>query len=200
MNWLAHVALAQPDHEWRLGNLLADFLKGRTWPEMSDGLAGGLRLHQQIDAFTDAHPSWRNSCARLGDKGFLRGVVVDVVYDHLLTCNWDNFTSQSLRGLLDEFYVEALTLRRDLPEDAAYFVERLVHSDRLGRYGTLELVDGALARIDGRLSERIRQRETTRQYASQIAEAYDGLEADFLAFYPELMAHVEMRLKSHIGA
>jgi len=191
VNWLAHVALSPPDAEHQLGNLLADFLRGRRWPNMSPQLLAGLQLHQRIDAFTDSHPCWRQSRDRLGENGILRGIVVDVVYDHMLTRHWKNFASQSMRDFLDEFYSEAGRLKSDLPEDTAAFVESVIRSDRLGRYGEVEWVEGAFSRIDDRLSERIKRRDTMQRYIPLLASAYAGIEADFLAFYPDLLAHAE---------
>lgn len=189
MNWLAHVALSPPDTEHQLGNLLADFLRGRKWPGMSPALRDGLRLHQRIDAYTDAHPCWRQSRDRLGETGLLRGVVIDVVYDHMLTRHWENFAPQRLRPFLNQFYDDASNITPQLPSDAGGFVESLIHSDRLGRYGELDDVAEALERINRRLSDRIRRRDNMLRYLPLIEQAYDGIEADFLAFYPELIAH-----------
>ncbi|MEO0796184.1 MAG: hypothetical protein AAFX93_13525 [Verrucomicrobiota bacterium] len=87
MNWLAHIFLSPPNIENQLGNLLADLLKGRTWDDMSEGMRAGIQLHQAIDSFTDSHPCWKNSVRSLGDVGHLRGVVVDLAYDHMLSRN-----------------------------------------------------------------------------------------------------------------
>src|SRR5437868_12558243 len=56
MNWLAHVFLSEPDVECRLGNLLADLVKGKARQAMSPRFRRGLACHQAIDAFTDYHP------------------------------------------------------------------------------------------------------------------------------------------------
>lgn len=189
MNWLAHVTLSPPNCEMQLGNLLADLLKGRKWPEMSENLGAGIKLHYRIDHYTDSHELWKRSCRRLSERGYLRGVVIDVVYDHFLTKHWRNFATQSMRDFLDHFYLETRQYTEGLPDDACAFVESVVESDRLGRYGDPTSVHRAMERIDERLSERIRRRETTSQYIPLLADAYDGIEADFLEFFPQLMAH-----------
>ncbi|MGL4552092.1 MAG: ACP phosphodiesterase, partial [Gemmataceae bacterium] len=65
MNWLAHALLSPPDPEVRLGNLLADLVKGRDRHPMGEPFRRGIALHQRIDRFTDAHPVVHRSIARL---------------------------------------------------------------------------------------------------------------------------------------
>ena len=85
VNWLVHVFLSKPDIEFRLGNLLADLVKGRDRAAMPSLFLEGVRQHQRIDAFTDTHPVVRRSRARIGgDYGHARGILVDVFYDHFL--------------------------------------------------------------------------------------------------------------------
>ncbi len=55
MNWLAHAFLSNPDIEFRLGNVLADLVKDADRASMPAAFQAGLRQHQEIDAFTDAH-------------------------------------------------------------------------------------------------------------------------------------------------
>ena len=39
-----------------LGNLVADFVRARDITDFPDTIQAGIRLHQRIDSFTDAHP------------------------------------------------------------------------------------------------------------------------------------------------
>ena len=64
MNWLAHLFLADPDVESRLGNLLGDLVKGKARDTLSPGLKRGLECHQIIDVFTDSHSIVKQSKRR----------------------------------------------------------------------------------------------------------------------------------------
>ncbi len=64
LNWLAHVFLSEPDVEFRLGNLLADIVRGEELRRMSAGFQRGVQKHKQIDAFTDSHPLVKRSRSR----------------------------------------------------------------------------------------------------------------------------------------
>lgn len=56
MNWLAHTLLSSKSIEYQLGNLLADPMKGRWWPGVSDEMVAGFQMHTAIDSFTDSNP------------------------------------------------------------------------------------------------------------------------------------------------
>ena len=82
MNWLAHVFLSEQNLEFRLGNLLADIVRGEQRSGMSADFLRGVQCHQAIDSFTDSHPLVRRSRARIGaEQRRFSGVLVDVFYD-----------------------------------------------------------------------------------------------------------------------
>ena len=76
MNWLAHVFLSEKNIDYQLGNLLADPLKAMTWPDASQAVVDGIKMHTRIDSFTDSHASVSRSKARLGQKGYLKPVAI----------------------------------------------------------------------------------------------------------------------------
>ena len=100
MNWLAHIFLSEKEIDFQLGNLLADPLKGKSWPEANKATQAGIRLHKKIDAYTDSHACVSRSKSRLGKKGYLKPVVIDIVYDHLLHKHWDNYAEESLHDFI----------------------------------------------------------------------------------------------------
>ena len=192
MNWLAHVFLSKPDVHFRLGNLLADLMKGRTWEGIQGDTKEGMAIHREIDSFTDSHRMFALSKSRLANAGFLRGVVIDLAYDHMLTRNWERYSDQSLEAFLAEFHTEAEAVIDEYPEKAKHFVLSLIESNRLGTYGETGSLKHALKRVDDRLSERVLSRENTSRYFNSLLDEYENIEKDFLRFFPELMAHMEM--------
>jgi len=97
MNWLAHLLLAEPNPELRLGNLLGDLVKGEERKILNPQLQRGLECHQAIDIFTDKHSIVKCSKKRL-DPQYRRfaGILVDVFYDYILANNWDDYSDRSL--------------------------------------------------------------------------------------------------------
>ncbi len=119
MNWLAHVFLSEPDVEFRLGNLLADIVRGEELRRMSPAFQRGVDKHKQIDAFTDAHPVVKRSRARISTR-FRRfsGVLVDVFYDHLLASDWDRYSPIVLDAFTARFYADIEARHIELPASA----------------------------------------------------------------------------------
>jgi len=124
VNYLAHLVLAEPSEDSRLGALIGDFMRGYSAEDFAPGIRDGILLHRRIDELTDAHPVFRRSRSRFPEP--LRrysGVVVDVVYDHFLAKSFERWCATALRGFADDTY--ALLDRRfgELPE-------RLQHATR----------------------------------------------------------------------
>ena len=99
MNFLAHARLSFSDPEVLVGNMISDFVKGRRQYDYPAGIQKGIRLHRAIDQFTDTHPV--NQEAKLLFRPAYRlyaGAMVDVVYDHFLATDEEEFDEESLRG------------------------------------------------------------------------------------------------------
>jgi acyl carrier protein phosphodiesterase len=84
-----------------VGNLVADFVKGRQLYGYAPGIQKGVLLHRAIDAFTDAHDATKAL------KAFFRpqyrlyaGAFADVVYDHFLANDSAAFENE---GALQRF-------------------------------------------------------------------------------------------------
>lgn len=191
MNWLAHLFLSEHNTDYQLGNLLADPLKGKAWPGASEKLQQGMQTHRRIDAFTDQHPQVQQSKQRLGRAGYLRGVVIDIVYDHLLTQHWQQFATVEQPAFIDEFYSRATQIKNTLPTEASVFIESLMRSERLKKYTTLDELADAFIRTDKRLSARLKKKETTIQYLPIIEKQLAHIEKDFLTFFPLLQTHLQ---------
>ena len=96
MNWLAHIFISKNSIDYQLGNLLADPLKGKSWEGASHQLEDGIKMHRNIDSFTDSNEFVSKSKSRLGSKGHLKGVIVDIVYDYFLLRNWNQYSKVKL--------------------------------------------------------------------------------------------------------
>lgn len=191
MNWLAHALLSEPDIEFRLGNLLADLVKGKDRAGMSPRFLDGARCHQAIDGFTDSHPIVHRSRARIGgDWHHLPGILVDVFYDHFLALHWERYCDEPLDAFTAQLYEGIRTHPIALPAEAQLAIDRMVADDRLGSYRRLEGIAATLHRVSLRLSARIGREFGLEKAISELVEHFDGLDCDFSEFFPELTAHV----------
>lgn len=198
MNWLAHILLSKKSVDYQLGNLLADPLKGRAWGGCHSHVEDGLKMHCSIDTFTDANQHVRRSKSRLGQKGHLKGVVVDIAYDHLLLKHWDRYVEIDFDSFINRFYLDSQKRIKHYPQKAKDFVERVIRSNVLPSYSTLEGLEVAFNRVDKRLSDRILAKESTTSYVNVLRDEISDIERDFELFFPQLIAH--FKAKSNLSS
>ena len=189
MNWLAHIFLSENHIGFQHGNLLADLLKGKSWEGADPRFMAGLAMHRAIDAYTDRHPQVLKSKARLRDGGRLKGVVIDITYDHLLARHWHRYAKIPLQSFIETFHRRSGEVLDDYPEAARIFLARLIRSGHLMEYASFGGIEKALWRIDQRLSHRVLARERALDYLPPVNDAMSEIEADFLLFMPDLIGH-----------
>ena len=93
MNFLAHIYLSGNNDLVTIGNFIADGIRGKKYLEFPIDIQTGILLHRQIDTFTDAHKTVRESTKRLHKNySHYSGVIVDILYDHFLAKNWASYS------------------------------------------------------------------------------------------------------------
>ncbi len=98
MNYLAHAYLSFEQPGLLAGNMISDFVKGKKRFDYPPGIRHGITLHREIDRFTDSHPAIRDA------KNIFRpayrlysGSLVDIINDHFLATDENEFSDESLR-------------------------------------------------------------------------------------------------------
>ena len=193
MNWLAHILVSKKSIDYQLGNLLADPLKGKVWPGSNSLVHDGFKMHGNIDAFTDSNEHVQKSKSRLGKKGYLKGVVIDIAYDYLLMKNWEKYTNINVESFINQFYRNSEQKITSYPKEARDFVERIIKYNVLSRYSTFEGLQAAFKHIDNRLSSRILAKETTSGYLPVLESQINAIEIDFNYFFPQLVSHFKSK-------
>ncbi|BAZ52685.1 hypothetical protein NIES4103_53500 [Nostoc sp. NIES-4103] len=192
MNWLAHLFLSEPDVESRLGNLLADIVKGSDRQLLNSNLQRGIECHQLIDRFTDSHIIVQRSKERIG-LGYRRfsGVLVDVFYDHFLAKNWCDYSQVTLDDFTAEIYDSFRAYQGEIPAFVTQVINRVIAEDWLGAYRNVVGVENTLGRISKRLSQKLNRSFVLTGAVSELTINYDAFELDFQEFFPELLSHVQ---------
>jgi acyl carrier protein phosphodiesterase len=192
VNWLAHLFLSENDVEMRLGNILADIVKGKARQQLNSEIQRGIECHQIIDRFTDNHPIFKHSQQRF-DSQYRRfsGVLVDIFYDHFLAKNWTDYTDMTLDEFTTEIYTSFQAYPGDIPCMVRQFIGRIAAEDWLGSYRDIDGVEKSLLRISNRLSRRFKKPFMLNQAVEELTNNYDELEQDFQNFFPELNLYVK---------
>ena len=187
MNYLAHLYLAGPEPEARLGALLGDFVFGQA--ALADWGALERReivIHRRVDRYTDEHPQVV-AARRLFAHGRQRyaGIALDVYYDHCLARDWARYCDTPLDAFTASFYRYLLSRQDELPERLRRIAPLMASGDWLGSYRQRDSVDLAVTRIATRLSRNgqclVACLEDLRRHEAEIA-------AGFELFFPQLAA------------
>ena len=92
MNYLAHAFLSFNKPDILAGNMISDFVKGKTKYDYPEGIQKGIYLHRLIDEFTDTHPVTAKAKSYFRPQYRLySGAFIDIVYDHFLALDKKQF-------------------------------------------------------------------------------------------------------------
>jgi acyl carrier protein phosphodiesterase len=192
VNWLAHTVLSKPQAEFRLGNLLADVVKGSDRQRMPAGFLEGAMCHRAIDAFTDYHPIVHRSRARLAERfPKVAGILIDIFYDHFLALDWERYSSGTLRGFTETVYPELRNHGLSLPAPAQEMVDFILREDRFHAYRTIDGIRDTLNGVSRRLAHRVGRDFRLADSLPELDRHFDALARDFAEFFPLLQGHVE---------
>ncbi|MNF90197.1 Acyl carrier protein phosphodiesterase [compost metagenome] len=184
MNYLAHLYLGGQQPEQLLGSLYEDFVKGPLAGRYPLPLEAAIRLHRQIDVFTDNHPLVLQSLGRFPrERRRYAGIILDVFFDHCLAAHWQDYAEQPLEQFTGRVY-QVLAAQADLPGRLAQIAPSMAADDWLGSYRDFAVLEQVFRGIARRLS-----RPEGMDGALELVDAlYAPLMDDFRSFYPELQA------------
>ncbi len=185
MNFLAHLFLSGGRENLIVGNFLGDFLKNKEVALLPEHVREGIRLHRQIDSFTDAHPMVLQSARRLRPvHGKYSPVILDVFHDFILAKNWQTYSVERLESFAAETYE---ILKKNIGLMPPFLQERLprmIADDWLVRYGT----EDGLAFTFTRLKTRTSVPALLDNAVASLKKDYPDFEAEFNAFFPDVLA------------
>lgn len=188
MNFLAHLFLSGVKDEIKIGNFIADSVKGSDLSEFPTMVQTGILLHRKIDHYTDNHPVVLKSKVRLRPQFHKYSpVIVDVFYDHFLAKNWNNYASQPL----EEFIACAYKLLSDnfdlLPGRTQMMLPYMIKDNWLLHYGAIEGIRRALSGMARRSKFESKMELAT----ISLEKDYKQFQEEFETFFPELNTKAE---------
>ncbi len=193
MNFLAHLYLSGDSEAIQVGNFIGDYVKGRKHENYPTDIQFGILLHRKIDSFTDSHALVRQSALRLRPAyRKYAGVVVDMLYDHLLAKNWADYSDQTLHAYTQTVYHSLFHNWRHLPERVRYFLPFMKASDRLASYATIQGIEKSL-----QLMSKYTSLPAQSQTAIQILESnYAAFDNEFNSFFEDIKLFVQTEIST----
>lgn len=184
MNFLAHIYLSNSNELLTIGNFAADGVRGRNYKHFPEAMQAGIKLHREIDTFTDAHQIVRQSTKRLHKNyGHYSGVIVDIFYDHFLAKNWSKYSDIPLAEYIDTFYKSLIKNKAHLPERFKVLTPLMIKNNWLLSYAT---IDGIQLVLDG-MNKRTNGLSKMNEATKELKTHYTAFENDFTAFFNELI-------------
>ncbi|MBL7885674.1 MAG: DUF479 domain-containing protein [Flavobacterium sp.] len=191
MNFLAHIYLSGDNDLLKIGNFMADSVRGNSYLDYPDELRKGILLHRYIDTFTDAHPIYRKSKHRLHNKyGHYSGVIMDIVYDHFLAKNWSVYSDEKLEDYAEKFYNLLRVNYSILTEKTKGMIPYMIARNWLVSYASIAGLEMILFQMDHRTKNRVNMHESI----VEIQEFYTEFEEEFTLFFAELQQHCNEKL------
>lgn len=191
MNFLAHIYLSGDNDLIKIGNFMADGIRGKDYLKFPEEVKKGILLHRQIDTFTDSHPIYRKSKHRLHKKyGHYSGVIMDILYDHFLAKNWNQYSEENLEDYTANFY-KSLEKNYDLlSEKTKNLMPYMIERNWLMSYATIAGIEMILFQMDYRTKHRANMQEAV----AELQEFYVEFEQEFTAFFQELITFTKQKL------
>lgn len=183
MNCLAHLYLSGDNPDLKIGNFMADHVKGRAVESYPDEIRKGILLHRKIDHFTDHHPVVQQSKISLRSRFHKYSpVITDVFYDHFLAKNWNQYHDVPLEEYADDFYRMAATYNAVMPLRTQNMLHYMSLHNWLVSYAS---VDGIHNVLTG-MSRRTAFESGMEHAAVALRERYTDFEKEFTEFFEEL--------------
>lgn len=188
MNFLAHIFLSGNNDLIKIGNFMADGIRGNDYLEYPEEIQKGIILHRAIDTFTDAHPIWRKSKHRLHERyGHYSGVIIDILYDHFLAKNWKQYADENLEDYVERFYQSLKDNYEILSPKTKKLMPFMIESNWLVSYASIAGIERILFQMDYRTKHRAHMHNAVQE----LQEFYTEFEDEFTLFFVDLIEMVE---------
>jgi acyl carrier protein phosphodiesterase len=190
MNYLAHVYLSGTNDLLKIGNFMADSIKGNDYEKFPSEIKKGVLLHRFIDSFTDSHPIYRKSKHRLHEKyGHYSGVIMDILYDHFLAKNWNNYSNEKLENYAENFYKLLQDNYELLTERIRGMLPYMIARNWFLNYASIAGIEMILFQMDYKTKHRANMQEAI----VELQEFYSEFEEEFFLFFEELILSCQQK-------
>lgn len=183
MNFLAHARLSFLDPGILAGNMFSDFVKGRKQFELPVPIQNGIALHRFIDRFTDEHEVTKELSHLFRPAyGRYSPAILDVLYDHFLATDPDQFSADSLHQFAEHTYRQLEDQQHFFPEPFNRMFPYMQQQNWLFNYRSREGIRQSL----GGLKRRARYIEDIEPAYALFEQHYEKVKAGYLLFFPDL--------------
>ncbi len=191
MNFLAHAYLSFSNDKILVGNMISDFVKGAKKNEFENDVRQGIMLHRAIDSFTDTHPATAEAKEIFRPHYRLySGAIMDILYDHFLANDSNEFSQQSLYQFSIDTYDILDGHQSILPNHFAQALTHMKAHNWLYNYRSPEGMKNCLIGLVRRAAY-LTESETAFQL---FMDHYKKLEECYHRFFPDVKQFAKQKM------
>ncbi len=177
MNFLAHAYLSFHHPQVLIGNMISDFVKGKTQYSYPKSIQYGIKLHRAIDSFTDAHAATKKGKEIFRkDYRLYSGAILDIVYDYFLANDKSIFDDQSLMRFTQSVYEVLEENAFQLPVGFFIMLPYMKKENWLYHYKTSQGIEKSLrglVRRSAHLSDHQKAYDLFIKHNEELNDCYD---------------------------
>jgi len=188
MNFLAHIYLSGKEEQIKIGNFMGDYIKGKAFHIYPDKIKEGILLHRYIDSFTDSNKNTIEAKQLFTPKyRKYSGIIIDIIYDHFLAGNWEQFSSIHLKDYIEDFHQLLYKYQEMMPSDVQEMFPRLIRNQRLHSYRKVE----GIKDVFSTMAKYTSLPEHSEFAIITLQENYGYLKNLFFKFFKEIIYYIE---------
>ncbi|MGC4037897.1 MAG: ACP phosphodiesterase [Chitinophagaceae bacterium] len=190
MNFLAHAYLSFGNSGLTIGNLISDFVKGNKRYDFPTDIQKGITLHREIDSFTDSSEITKEAKEIFrANYRLYSGAFIDVVYDHFLANDINEFSGHSLFDFSQQVYRILDQQIETLPERFQRLYPYMKEQNWLYGYRERKMVAQSFRGLVSR-SKYMSESQTAFKL---FEEHYESLEMHYQNFFPTVKHYAKQR-------
>ena len=183
MNYLAHAYLSFGRPGILVGNMISDHVKGKKKYDYPEQIQQGIAVHREIDRFTDIHPATKEAKEIFRPAYRLyAGSLMDVIYDHFLALDENEFTDESLKAFTMNAYATLDQFTDHFPEKFSRMYPYMKSQNWLYNYRYRQGIEKSLSGV----VRRAKYLEESDTAYLLFNEHYNKLKDLYQLFFPEL--------------
>ena len=148
-------------------------------------------MHRAMDDFIDHHPVALRSKHRLRPRhGLYSGVLVDMIYDHLLAAGWENHHPENLETFSQQVYLRLKNFEEYFPERSKRIIQvmsehnwLLMYRDKNQWKEILQSMSLRIGKKDLLSSASIDLEEHRKDFEKEFEEFFEEAKKKFLPSY-----------------
>jgi acyl carrier protein phosphodiesterase len=195
MNFLAHIYLSGDQEPIRIGNFIADWIKGNEYRKFPADIQKGILMHRSIDYYTDNHPTVKKSKNRFSEKYHkYAGIIIDICYDHYLAKDWNTFCNIPLTVFNMQVKDSLMAHMHHFPPDLQEFIPKFMNFGWMDLYVS---VDGIEKVLRG-MAKHTSLPDKTDDAIKIFVDCYDEFREEFYDYFPQLIDYIEEKFEVSI--